>query len=74
MTTEQLTEIFTYHAPTPDQLPKYTELRAAGKFVATLINDLCPESREKSVAITLIQQAIQMANAAIAIHPVPPTV
>jgi hypothetical protein len=31
-----------------------------------LINDLCPESREKSLAITNLEQAVMWANAAIA--------
>lgn len=70
MTTEQLEQIFTYHAPGPKQQEKYIKLRAKAKELAMLINEVCPESREKSVAITHIQTVSMFANAAIAIHDV----
>lgn len=73
MTQDQLNNIFTYHAPTPAQIEVYAGLRGAGLQMASHINAICPESREKSLAITYIQQAIQMANAAIAIHNGPST-
>jgi hypothetical protein len=63
-----LENIFTYHAPRADQLPRYQELRDAGKAFAQLITDKCPDSRERSLALTRIQEAVQMANAAIAIN------
>lgn len=68
MTNEALLNLFTYHAPYGHQLNRYAALRQAGLTLATLINDLCPESREKSIAITKVQETIQMANAAIAIN------
>jgi hypothetical protein len=67
MTEAQIENIFTYHAPVGDQTARYAELRAKGQELALLVNKICPDSREKSVAITYIQQAIQMANASIAI-------
>ena len=57
---------FTYHPPKPDQIEKYTAIRDTGKNVVELINDVCPESREKSLAITKIEEAIMWANAAVA--------
>jgi len=57
---------FTYHAPKPGQSKRYEDLREAGRQLAILINDLCPESREKSLAITKVEEAISWANAAIA--------
>ena len=68
MTQEQLDNIFTYHKTTAEQAVKYEQLRPAGKVLAELVNKLCPESREKSLALTKIQEAVQMANASIAIH------
>ena len=68
MTTEQIHELFTYHAPKPGQPEKYQALREKAKELALLINELCPESREKSVAITQLQLANMAANSAIAIH------
>ena len=57
---------FKYHAPTPSQIPKYEEIRAQGKELAQLVNELCPDSREKSLAMTKIEEAVMWANAAVA--------
>lgn len=57
---------FTYHAPKDDQPQRYTELRDAGKTLAELMTALCPQSRELSLALTNLEQAIMWANAAIA--------
>lgn len=68
MSNEQLKEIFTYHAPFGTQVVRYQELRQKAYEIAGLINTSCPESREKSLAITNLQQAIMWANASIAIN------
>lgn len=60
--------IFTYHAPKKDQLPRYEEIRATARQLAEVINHDCPESREKSIAITKIQEVVMFANASIAIN------
>tara|TARA_Y100000310_G_C20644818_1_gene795973 strand:- start:956 stop:1162 length:207 start_codon:yes stop_codon:yes gene_type:complete len=57
---------FTYHAPKEGQPEKYTSIRAKAKELANLINDLCPDSREKSIAITNLEQSTFWANASIA--------
>jgi len=58
---------FTYHAPNASQLPRYEALRAKAKELALLIEQSCPVSREKSLALTDLQRSVQMANASIAI-------
>ena len=68
MTQEQLNNIFTYHAPKGDQQVRYVELRNKAKELAELINKNCPESREKSLAFTNLQQCSMWANASIAIN------
>lgn len=68
MSYEQIEEIFTYHKPFGTQQGRYENLRSEAKRLAHVINNSCPESREKSLALTFLQQSIQMANAAIAIH------
>ena len=68
MDVHQIANIFTYHKPFGDQPARYELLREEAGKLATLINELCPESREKSLALTTIQQAIMWANAAIAIN------
>lgn len=57
---------FTYHAPKGDQQERYEELRSQARFLAHFINDKCPESREKALAMTWLEGAIFWANAAIA--------
>ena len=67
MTKEQIDNIFTYHAPKEGQAERYTLLRQYAREMALRINEHCPESREKSLAITSLQQTVMWANAAIAI-------
>lgn len=57
---------FTYHAPKPDQVSRYTEIRQNARLTAELIDRLCPDSREKSLAMTKLEEAVMWANAAIA--------
>lgn len=57
---------YTYHAPKEGQPKKYEAIREKAKELALLIEDVCPTSREKSLAFTNIEQAVMWANAAIA--------
>lgn len=57
---------FTYHAPNAEQVQRYNQLRDAAKAFALLIVDLTPLSREQSLALTNLEQAVMFANAAIA--------
>lgn len=57
---------YTYHAPKDSQAKKYEAIREKAKELALLIEDVCPTSREKSLAFTNIEQAVMWANAAIA--------
>jgi hypothetical protein len=58
--------IFTYHPPKEGQPQKYEELRAKTKELAYLIDSLCPESREKALAMTKLEECNMWANASIA--------
>jgi hypothetical protein len=62
----QLENNFTYHAPKEGQPEKYVALREKAKELAYLIDELCPKSREQSVALTQLETAVFWANAAIA--------
>jgi hypothetical protein len=57
---------FTYHAPRVDQIAKYQQLRHAAHEAAMTIYELCPDSRERSLAITHLEEVVMWANAAIA--------
>lgn len=63
---KKLSNNFTYHAPKPDQLPRYEQLRFETKTLAELFARLCPASRELSLALTKLEEAVMWANASIA--------
>jgi hypothetical protein len=74
MNIDELTNIFSYHPPHGDQEVRYDIIRGQAKSMAIHIEKWCPRSREKSLAITKLQECVMMANAAIAIHEVKPEV
>lgn len=57
---------FTYHAPKEGQAEKYVKIREQAKALALLLVDLCPNSRERAVAITELETCVFWANASIA--------
>lgn len=63
---KQIENNFTYHTPKGNQAERYTSLREKAKELAIFINENCPDSREKSVAITELEDAVMWANASIA--------
>lgn len=65
-TKEQIENNFKYHPPKGGQDEKYDILRGAGRTFALEVLHLCPEGREKSLAITKMEEAVMWANAAIA--------
>lgn len=63
-----LKERFTYHPPKPGQTELYETIRNEGFKLAEVFNALAPESREKALAITKLEEAIFWINASIARH------
>lgn len=57
---------FVYHAPKNDQAERYEMIRKAGKGLAWVLVRLCPDSRELSLALTQLEDAVMWANSAIA--------
>ena len=57
---------FKYHAPKGDQPAIYEKIRGHAKTFAELIDGLCPNSREKSIAVTKLEERVMWANASIA--------
>lgn len=66
MTNEPLDRNFTYHPPSPGQVDRYARIRAKAKELAELINEECPQSRERDVAMVELESSVFWANAAIA--------
>lgn len=57
---------FTYHVLKATQKVKYEEIRELARNYGHRLNELCPDSREKSLAFTALEDAVFWANAAIA--------
>lgn len=65
---ERIDNDYSYHAPRPGQIERYQQIRASAKAFAELVVQETPYSREQSLALTHIEQAVMFANAAIARH------
>lgn len=65
---KKIENMFSYHPPKSGQPFKYTAIREKAKELAYLIEELCPESSDKEMAITHLRQATFWANASIAIN------
>ena len=57
---------YIYHAPKEGQPEIYQSLRDKARELAILIQSTVPESREKSLAFTKLEEAVFWANAGIA--------
>jgi len=66
ITKEELDTRFTYHPPTGEQPDKYTKIGDKVRELAELIVEVCPDSREQSLAMTDLEKVRMWANAAIA--------
>ena len=56
---------FHYIPPVKDQVDRMKKLRELAEVVAICIDNFCPDSREKSLAFTKIEEAIMWANLSI---------
>lgn len=63
---EQIEKAFTHHPPKEGQADRYVALRNKAKELAEFVDANCPNSREKSLAMTKLDEVIMWANAAIA--------
>ncbi len=63
---DELAVRFTYHPPHGDQPRRFMLIRDAALQLADLIVSNTPDSREQSLAITKLEEAVMWANAAIA--------
>lgn len=64
----RLENSFKYHAPKEDQAERYEAIRAAGLEFALVVVSNTLGSREQSLAITAIEEAVMRANQAIALN------
>lgn len=66
MANNQIENAFTYHPPKAGQPEKYGAIRDEARELALYIDNLCLDSREKSLALTKLEETVMWANAAIA--------
>ncbi len=68
-TDDEIRKRFAHHPPSrPEIATAHQHVRGSCASLAVMFNQLLPESREKSLALTALQEASQWANAAVAIH------
>ena len=65
-TPQELENRFTHHAPRGDQAARYEVLRAAALAFAKMIVELTPCSPEQARSLNSLDEAVMLANAAIA--------
>jgi hypothetical protein len=66
MTREQIERNFTYHPPKPGTPEIYSSIRSTAKAFAELIQDCCPDGRERDLAHAKLEETVMWANAAVA--------
>lgn len=66
ITNGMLENWFTYHSPTPDQLPKYLAIREAGLAFAKVIVENTPACADQTAAVRKIRESVMTANQSIA--------
>lgn len=58
---------FSFHpASTPDRVAEHEKVREGCKALAHFLDELLPGGREKSLALTNLEQTVMWANAAVA--------
>lgn len=61
----EISKTYNYHKPSGDGLERITKLRQAFTDIDTLIQELAPQSRERAVALTNLEQAAMWAIKAV---------
>lgn len=69
LTNDQIKDRMTYHAPSQGGIARHAELSFRLGDAMLAIEATCPEGREKSLALTKIEEAKFWASAAVARNP-----
>lgn len=68
LVSESVNNLFDYHAPDEFQIQKMNDIRGHAKQLAMSIQTMVPECADKSAAIRLLRQCVQIANAGIVLN------
>lgn len=63
---EYVRKAFTYHAPDDRAKEAHSVMRECSRYIALQVMRWVPEGRERSLALTKIEEAMMWANAGIA--------
>jgi hypothetical protein len=63
---DEIDLLFTYHAPTQEQVQQYANIRAKAMELARVIHANCPGSPDRTASMRLLREAVMTANASIA--------
>ena len=64
----EITNRFTYHPPTDQQVFIYKRIGTQANSFAFTIEEFCPDSEEKKIALLRLDEVVMHVNAAIARH------
>ena len=65
---EVIETLFTFHAPTPEQIESYASIREAAKNLARVIHANCDGGPDRTAAMRKLRECVMTANAGIATH------
>lgn len=65
---DQISNGMGFHPGNADVAPLFSELRGRFMDLAHLVNDTCPDGRDKSLAITHLEDALMRSIRAIAVE------
>lgn len=68
-TPEEIQDRFRYHPPSEDGVGRHTKLTLGFVDLATLVEEICPDGREKALVFTKLEEAKMWASAAVARNP-----
>lgn len=69
MDSAELAHRFKYHAPDDVKKARHEKIRSHLGLIADVLNEELPDGREKSTAITKLEETMFWSNAAIARNP-----
>lgn len=65
---DELANRFGYHPATPDTAPQFAEVRDSCLELAYYLDRKIPDGRDKSLALTALQEVMHWSNSAIAMQ------
>lgn len=63
-----ISDLFEYHAPTPQQVESMKRVREAAKALALVIDEFCPPSADRTDAMRQLQNCNMTANRSIVLN------